>query len=125
MVLKLADFGLAVNLREERAVTRVGELCVALILLRWTTRTCRTTCTHPPIHPPPSLGTLDYMPPEVLRCPLKRHPGDNKDRKDLQYASAVDAWAVGVLAYELLTGRWVRVMAGRRTQASSTGVPCA
>jgi hypothetical protein len=25
MVLKVADFGLAVNLREERAVTRVGE----------------------------------------------------------------------------------------------------
>jgi serine/threonine protein kinase len=51
-------------------------------------------------------GTLDYMAPEVLRCPLKRHPGDNKDRADLHYATAVDAWAVGVLAYELLTGRW-------------------
>jgi hypothetical protein len=25
MVLKVADFGLAVNLREERAVTRAGE----------------------------------------------------------------------------------------------------
>lgn len=25
MVLKMGDFGLAVNLREERAVTRVGE----------------------------------------------------------------------------------------------------
>lgn len=73
MVLKIADFGLAVNLREEPAVTRVG--------------------------------TLDYMAPEVLRCPLKRHPGDNKSREDLQYATAVDAWAVGVLAFELLTGR--------------------
>jgi serine/threonine protein kinase len=51
-------------------------------------------------------GTLDYMAPEVLRCPLKRHPGNNKDRADLHYATAVDAWAVGVLAYELLTGRW-------------------
>jgi serine/threonine protein kinase len=50
-------------------------------------------------------GTLDYMAPEVLRCPLKRHPGDNKDRPELHYATAVDAWAVGVLAYELLTGR--------------------
>lgn len=73
MTLKISDLGLAVNLREERAVTRVG--------------------------------TLDYMPPEVLRCPLKRQPGDNKDRADLHYSSAVDAWAVGVLAYELLTGR--------------------
>lgn len=52
-------------------------------------------------------STLDYMAPEVLRCPLKRHPGDNKDRSDLHYATAVDAWAVGVLAYELLTGRQV------------------
>lgn len=45
------------------------------------------------------------MAPEVLRCPLKRHPGDNKSREDLHYATAVDAWAVGVLAFELLTGR--------------------
>lgn len=52
-----------------------------------------------------STGTLDYMAPEVLRCPLKRLPGDNKERIDLHYATAVDAWAVGVLAYELLTGR--------------------
>lgn len=49
--------------------------------------------------------TLDYMAPEVLRCPLKRNPGDNKSREDLHYATAVDAWAVGVLAFELLTGR--------------------
>jgi serine/threonine protein kinase len=52
-----------------------------------------------------SAGTLDYMAPEVLRCPLKRQPGDNKDRHDLFYSQAVDAWAVGVLSYELLTGR--------------------
>jgi hypothetical protein len=52
-------------------------------------------------------GTLDYMAPEVLRCPLKRRPGDNKTRTDLHYATAVDAWAVGVLAFELLTGRCV------------------
>jgi serine/threonine protein kinase len=54
-----------------------------------------------------SAGTLDYMAPEVLRCPLKRQPGDNKDRHDLFYSQAVDAWAVGVLSYELLTGRCV------------------
>jgi len=74
MVLKVADFGLAVNLREERAVTRVG--------------------------------TLDYMAPEVLRCPLKRNPGDNKDNLAVAYQQSVDAWAVGILAFELLTGRW-------------------
>jgi hypothetical protein len=26
-------------------------------------------------------GTLDYMAPEVLKCPLKRLPGDNKDKQ--------------------------------------------
>lgn len=55
-----------------------------------------------------AAGTLDYMPPEVLRCPLKRHPGDNKSRTELHYTTAVDSWAAGVLAYELLTGRWVQ-----------------
>lgn len=73
MCLKLADFGLALNLREERAVTRVG--------------------------------TMDYMAPEVLKVPLKRHPEENKGRLDLAYSEAVDAWAAGVLAYELLVGQ--------------------
>lgn len=45
------------------------------------------------------------MAPEVLRCPLKRNPGDNKDRSELHYSQAVDSWAVGILAFELLTGR--------------------
>eukprot|EP00882_Tetradesmus_deserticola_P019548 GHRQ01021046.1.p2 GENE.GHRQ01021046.1~~GHRQ01021046.1.p2 ORF type:complete len:132 (-),score=19.92 GHRQ01021046.1:239-634(-) len=61
-------------------------------------RPCNRHSSHP-------AGTLDYMAPEVLRCPLKRQPGDNKDRHDLFYSQAVDAWAVGVLSYELLTGR--------------------
>ncbi len=45
------------------------------------------------------------MAPEVLRCPLKRSPSDNKDNTDIQYDGSVDSWAVGVLAYELLVGR--------------------
>lgn len=49
-------------------------------------------------------GTLDYMSPEVLRCPGKVHPMDNKNRSDLWYSHSVDTWAVGVLAYELLNG---------------------
>lgn len=49
-------------------------------------------------------GTLDYMSPEVLRCPGKVHPMDNKHRSDLWYTHSVDTWAVGVLAYELLNG---------------------
>lgn len=42
---------------------------------------------------------------QVLRCPDKHQPEDNKDRADLEYGTAVDAWAMGVLAYELIIGR--------------------
>ncbi len=72
MVLKLGDFGLAIDLREEKAVTRAG--------------------------------TLDYMAPEVLRCPFKSRPDENKLNEGLQYGGRVDSWAVGVLTYELLVG---------------------
>lgn len=51
------------------------------------------------------LGTLDYMAPEVLKCPDKHLPQDNKHRADLAYTEAVDTWALGVLAYELIVGR--------------------
>jgi serine/threonine protein kinase len=70
--IKLADFGLAIDLEKERAVTRAG--------------------------------TLDYMAPEVLRCPFKMFPEENKHRDDLRYDFSVDVWAVGVLTYELVTG---------------------
>lgn len=51
-----------------------------------------------------TTGTLSYMPPEVLRCPPKANPMENKDRVELQYGFAADVWALGVLAFELLTG---------------------
>ncbi|GAX80075.1 hypothetical protein CEUSTIGMA_g7513.t1 [Chlamydomonas eustigma] len=72
LTLKLADFGLCLNVREERSVTRAG--------------------------------TLDYMAPEILRCPTKELPLDNKDRTDLAYTVSVDIWALGVMTYELLNG---------------------
>lgn len=72
MQLKLCDFGLAIDLREERAVTRAG--------------------------------TLEYMAPEVLNCPFKNKPQENKDQQSLHYTLTVDTWAVGVLTYELLVG---------------------
>lgn len=50
-------------------------------------------------------GTMDYMAPEVLVCPLKRLPTDYKERKDLAYTVKVDSWSIGVLAFELITGR--------------------
>ncbi|KAL4857133.1 Aurora kinase A [Chlorella vulgaris] len=50
-------------------------------------------------------GTLDYMSPEVLQCPEKSKPEENKERLELSYGEAVDVWAVGILAYELLVGK--------------------
>lgn len=70
--LKLADFGLAIDLNEERAVTRAG--------------------------------TLDYMAPEVLKCPPKNYPEENKQSAEFYYTKSVDSWAVGVFAYELVVG---------------------
>ncbi|GIL53942.1 hypothetical protein Vafri_9508 [Volvox africanus] len=70
--LMIADFGVSIDLNQERAVTRAG--------------------------------TLEYMAPEVERCPLKMLPEENKENKDLAYTTAVDIWAAGVLAYELMVG---------------------
>ncbi|GIL53961.1 hypothetical protein Vafri_9524 [Volvox africanus] len=70
--LLLADFGIAIDITAERAVTRAG--------------------------------TVEYMAPEVERCPLKMLPEENKENKDLAYTTAVDVWAVGCLAYLLLLG---------------------
>lgn len=52
-----SDFGLSIDERKERPVTRAG--------------------------------TLDYMPPEVLGCPDKTHPQDNKNNKSLTYGAKV------------------------------------
>ncbi|GLI68363.1 hypothetical protein VaNZ11_012766, partial [Volvox africanus] len=70
--LLLADFGVAIDITAERAVTRAG--------------------------------TVEYMAPEVERCPLKMLPEENKENKDLAYTTAVDVWAVGCLAHLLLLG---------------------
>ena len=60
--LKLADFGWAVRMSDSKDYKR-GTLC----------------------------GTLDYLPPEMIR----------KDR----YDDSIDVYALGVLMYEFLVGR--------------------
>lgn len=39
-------------------------------------------------------GTLDYLPPEMV----------NK-KQECEYDNSIDIWAIGVLAYELVTGK--------------------
>lgn len=129
--LKIADFGLAIDLNQERAVTRAGAQHTmqqksgtlhAPPLKREPARTNCTACCLPCSTCSSLLqlccgvtcllrlsvvccaGTLDYMAPEVLRCPVKEHPLDYKHCHALQYNTSVDVWAVGVLAYELLVG---------------------
>ncbi|KAL6751680.1 kinase-like domain-containing protein [Haematococcus lacustris] len=74
--LKLADFGLALDLNEERANTRAG--------------------------------TLEFMAPEVLSCPAKSQPNENKDGQagpGQEYTTTADSWAVGALLYSIICGR--------------------
>ena len=42
---------------------------------------------------------------QVLLCPEKSRPQENKDKVLLGYTAMVDAWAMGILAYELTVGR--------------------
>ena len=51
------------------------------------------------------VGTVDYMAPEILLCHTKEKPTDYKEDPVATYATPVDCWAMGVLAYELLSGR--------------------
>jgi len=75
--IKLADFGLAINLSKDQPVSRVG--------------------------------TLDYMPPEIVALPrsgapipaLPHHP---HSKTSLPYGLPADIWCIGILVYELLVG---------------------
>ncbi|GLI66730.1 hypothetical protein VaNZ11_010671 [Volvox africanus] len=56
--------------------------------------------------PNSNAGTLDYMAPEVLSCPLKRTPQENKDNPSAPgYGPEADAWALGAVTYEMLVGQ--------------------
>ncbi len=59
-----------------------------------------TLTTNQPSNPHPR-----DPPHPVVICPDKCLPSDNKEKTHLHYTHLVDAWAVGVLAYELTVGR--------------------
>ena len=61
---------------------------------------------RPCMHTPETSADIQLRvaPAEVMRCPDKREPSENKDQPQLAYSARVDAWACGVLAYELLVG---------------------
>ena len=41
---------------------------------------------------------------QVLVCPEKSRPEENKEQAILEYTAAVDAWAIGIVCFELLVG---------------------
>ena len=41
----------------------------------------------------------------MLVCPEKSRPEENKDKALLTYTHAVDIWAMGILAFECLSGK--------------------
>ena len=55
--------------------------------------------------PVSAVGTVDYMSPEAASCPLKSRPSQYKERSELYYGAAVDVWAVGILACDMIGGK--------------------
>ena len=52
------------------------------------------------------VGTPDYVAPEVLLCKARRRPdGSLAPSGASGYTAAVDIWAVGILAWEVLAGK--------------------
>ena len=61
------------------------------------------------LNSPPRAASSLYKevspcPLQVLVCPEKSHPRENKDKVLLGYTNMVDAWAMGILAFELIVG---------------------
>lgn len=113
MRLKLADFGLAINISQERPVTRAGtldymvsatELSILVRLLTAVRRELKNGLGHRAGHDHSNSKLLHMQAPEVLKCPFKSHPDEGKDNTRLHYCGGVDSWAIGVLSYELLVG---------------------
>lgn len=95
--VKLADFGLSINHREERPVTRAGTLDMMAPEVRLPpTAECKGGES--------SKGSTCQAVLQVLVCPEKSRPEENKERAMLEYTEAVDSWAIGIVTFELLVG---------------------
>jgi serine/threonine protein kinase len=68
---------------------------------------------------PRALTAPPARPAEVLVCPDKRLPHENKELGHLAYSAKVDAWACGVLAFELLVGSPPFGMASREASVKA------
>jgi hypothetical protein len=120
--LQLGDFGLAINQRNERPVSRVGTLGASpapapppppptvrprprapppLAASLPAPRAAALTPPPPPLPPPPPA---DYMAPEVLAQPSVEEAAALPPGCLLSYDEKVDVWGVGVLVLEALTG---------------------
>jgi serine/threonine protein kinase len=102
IIVQLIDFGLSKHLRS--ALT-LGCECVdftfAVLLMSAETSSCQRTLVFPLLRMC-RVGTTDYLAPELL-CGTRAACSGQKT-KPAYDACAVDAWALGVMLYLLLTG---------------------
>lgn len=110
--VKLADFGFAVNQRHKRALSRVGTTgdclqCAALPAAHLGRR-CGSgrASPHATRPPPPPPSPSDFMAPEMIMIGNGHYKvfRDQMPREIRRpYDHSVDVWAIGVMAYELVT----------------------
>lgn len=94
--IRLGDFGLSIDSRRERAVSRIGTVRGGYPRERGL-----ASLAHSPA-PSPRPAQLDYMSPEVIAMPAEQDPSKGPVKT---YDDKVDVWAVGILAYECIAGR--------------------
>lgn len=109
---KLIDLGLAIDLNSDTPVSRVGAPGIPPIGLfeepsgLSAVNESSYLCADTPRRLGASAGTLQFMAPELIRLPRFSSEAKAKLRelRQAQYTSAVDIWAIGCVAFEMLYG---------------------